>query len=199
MPWRNWISWRKAPFYALAMMFCWPWLLQLFTFTHINERLIVFIVAIYANYFYFIFSIAKGQRLSDGVTPAHAVWLFVLSNIILAMVFAIGWHHFAVFGPPLHCLKAPTLLQAIYFSAEIFSTVGFGDLLPCSDQGQMLFIAESLIGTTHFGVFMTLIFSRVIFPQSKPKTPRKPKIEPTTELSHDHAVSQTDHPTTSNL
>ncbi|MBM5574067.1 ion channel [Deefgea sp. CFH1-16] len=131
MQWRNWISWKKAPFYALAMMFCWPWLLQFLNFTHFNNGLVFFIAAVYINYFSFIFSIAKGQRLSEGVTPEHAVWLFILSNIFLALVFAVGWHHFALFGTAQQCIANPTALQAIYFSAEVFSTVGFGELLPC--------------------------------------------------------------------
>lgn len=116
------------------------------------------------NYLSFIFSIAYGQRMQMGLHPAQAVWLFLLSNILLILTFAAGWQVFDVYGTSAGCNNNTDSLDSLHFSTTIFATVGFGDLLPCNAHGKMLFIAESIVGSTHFGIFITLVFSRVIFP-----------------------------------
>ncbi|WP_164521502.1 potassium channel family protein [Iodobacter ciconiae] len=156
--------WRRITLYALLLMFLWPWLLKLDLLNKSGIALQIFIAAIYLNYLSFVFSIAQGQRLSKGISPAGAVCLFLFSNMLLIFMFAVGWQRFALFGPGGSCLPEPGFLDSLYFSTTTFATVGFGDFIPCNRSGKILLMAESLIGSTHFGIFITLIFSRVIYP-----------------------------------
>lgn len=158
------INWRHVPLYTLVFMFFWPLLIRFEIIDHGSETMYWFIAITYLNYFAFIFSIAYGQRMQQGLHPAQAVWLFMLSNILLILTFAAGWQMFDVYGTSDGCTNNTNFLDSLYFSATIFATVGFGDFLPCNDDGKLLFIAESLIGSMHFGIFITLVFSRVIFP-----------------------------------
>lgn len=158
------IAWRKVPLYTLLFMFVWPFLIRMRILDPGGTTLYWFIAATYVNYLSFIFSIAYGQRMQMGLHPAQAVWLFLLSNILLILTFAAGWQVFDVYGTSDGCNNSSDFLDSLYFSTTIFATVGFGDFLPCNAHGKMLFIAESIIGSTHFGIFITLIFSRVIFP-----------------------------------
>ncbi|WP_373976595.1 potassium channel family protein [Chitinibacter sp. SCUT-21] len=161
------INWQHVPLYTLLFMFCWPWLIKLGLVAHTSNTLYWFIAVVYLNYMSFVLSIAKGHRLKDGIDPVQAVWLFVLSNILLVLTFATGWQMFDVYGTSAGCTNNTNFLDSLYFSLTIFATVGFGDFLPCNADGKALFIAESLIGSTHFGIFITLIFSRVIFPTAE--------------------------------
>ncbi|QZA77184.1 potassium channel family protein [Deefgea tanakiae] len=158
------IRWRHVPLYTLLFMFLWPLLIRFEILDHGSETMYWFIAATYLNYLAFIFSIAYGQRMQEGLHPAQAVWLFLLSNMLLILTFAAGWQMFDVYGTSDGCSNNTNFLDSLYFSATIFATVGFGDFLPCNADGKLLFIAESLIGSTHFGIFITLVFSRVIFP-----------------------------------
>jgi hypothetical protein len=158
------IHWRHIPLYTLLVMFAWPWLIKWDVIEHGSNTLYWFIAATYLNYLSFIFSIAYGQRIRAGLHPAQAVWLFMLSNVLLILTFATGWQVFDVYGTSAGCSNNTNFLDSLYFSTTIFATVGFGDFLPCNEHGKALFIAESIIGSTHFGIFITLIFSRVIFP-----------------------------------
>ncbi len=163
MPFKN-MNWRHVPLYTLIFMFVWPFLIRLDLLDHNGNALYWFIGFTYLNYLSFIFSIAYGHRMQDGLHPAQAVWLFLLSNILLILTFAAGWQMFDVYGTSAGCSNNTNFLDSLYFSTTIFATVGFGDFLPCNAHGKTLFIAESIIGSTHFGIFITLIFSRVIFP-----------------------------------
>jgi hypothetical protein len=160
----NKINWRNVPLYTLILMFVWPFMVRLRILDNDGDSLYWFIAAVYVNYLSFIFSIAYGQRVQSGLHPAQAVWLFLLSNILLILTFAAGWQVFNVYGTSEGCTNNTDFLDSLYFSTTIFATVGFGDFLPCNANGKLLFIAESIIGSTHFGIFITLIFSRVIFP-----------------------------------
>lgn len=158
------INWRHIPLYTLIFMFVWPLLVRFRIIDHGGNTLYWFIAGVYINYLSFIFSIAYGQRAQTGLHPAQAVWLFMLSNLLLILTFAAGWQVFDVYGTSAGCSNNTDFLDSLYFSTTIFATVGFGDFLPCNANGKILFIAESIIGSTHFGIFITLIFSRVIFP-----------------------------------
>lgn len=164
------INWRPIPLYTLLLMFAWPWLIKWEIVDRGGDTLYWFIAATYLNYLSFIFSIAYGQRMQAGLHPAQAVWLFMLSNILLILTFATGWQVFDVYGTSAGCTNNTNFLDSLYFSTTIFATVGFGDFLPCNEHGKTLFIAESIIGSTHFGIFITLIFSRVIFPNQAEQT-----------------------------
>lgn len=156
--------WQRITLYTLLLMFLWPWLLKLDLLKKSGFALQIFIVVICLNYLSFIFSIAQGQRLSKGISPIGAVCLFLFSNILLIFMFAVGWQRFGLFGPSGGCFPDPDFLDSLYFSTTTFATVGFGDFIPCNRSGKILLITESLIGSTHFGIFITIIFSRVIYP-----------------------------------
>ncbi len=162
---------QRLPLYLLLCMFAWPWLLKLGYVENTSTALHGFIALVYLNYFSYVLSIAKGLRLRHGIEPEQAVWLFILSNLLLIYTFATGWQMFDVYGTSAGCSNNPDFLDSLYFSATIFATVGFGDFLPCNRDGKLLFIAESFIGSTHFGIFITLIFSRVV---AQPAAPAEP-------------------------
>ena len=80
----------------------------------------------------------------------------LISDVLIICSFAVLYHEYGlVFDGE---IIFSTALNAIYFSAVTFSTLGFGDFAP-APQARHLAAIEALIGNLHLGVIVAAIFA----------------------------------------
>lgn len=94
-----------------------------------------------------------------------AVVAFATSSALLILLFAFAWSAFGGFGPS-SGTAALTSVDAVYFSAVTFTTVGFGDFLPTTTSAKLLVSFEALLGSSHMVAFFSVLLLRVKHAQS---------------------------------
>ena len=52
---------------------------------------------------------------------------------------------------------SPPLIDYLYYEIITFTTVGYGDIIPTTDQGKLLAICTALLGSTHGVTFVALV------------------------------------------
>ncbi|MCP4148818.1 MAG: two pore domain potassium channel family protein [bacterium] len=61
-------------------------------------------------------------------------------------------------------VRSPDFQDALYFSVVTFTTLGYGDIVPCRGIGRFLVILEVLLGYSILGVLLAIILRRIIGP-----------------------------------
>ncbi len=82
--------------------------------------------------------------------PKRFLAVFVLIIIIFALIDL--WLSKVAFNG-----KLTNFLDAIYFSVETITTLGYGDICPSGSTGKILVIIESLLGIIVLGLFLNAI------------------------------------------
>ncbi len=77
---------------------------------------------------------------------ALAVTLALAAHIAEVIVFGLGWRLLIVAGAVEIAPSAPALVDVIYFSGSIYTTLGFGDIVPVSGGGRLLATVEAVTG-----------------------------------------------------
>ena len=77
---------------------------------------------------------------------ALAVALALVAHVVEIIVFGIGWFLLIDAGLVEIALPAPTMVDAIYFSGAVYTSLGFGDIVPLSSAGKFLAVLESITG-----------------------------------------------------
>jgi hypothetical protein len=88
--------------------------------------------------------------------------LFFLTSVLLVLLFSFAWCWFFPFGSPAGDRQDGH--TAIYFSAVVMTTLGFGDLVPLTTSGKYLVIVEALFGSAHMVAFFSIGMARVLTP-----------------------------------
>ena len=76
---------------------------------------------------------------------ALAVALALAAHVIEVAVFGIGWLALTRAGVVELSIPSPTLADAIYFSGAVYTSLGFGDIVPVGD-GRFLAVLEAVTG-----------------------------------------------------
>ena len=74
-----------------------------------------------------------------------AVVLALVAHLIEVVVFGIGWLVLIRAGAVELSIPAPTLAEIIYFSGSVYTSLGFGDIVPVSN-GRFLVVLEAVTG-----------------------------------------------------
>ena len=77
---------------------------------------------------------------------ALAVSLALAAHVIEVFVFGIGWYLLIGAGVVEIAPSAPTLVDVMYFSGTIYTTLGFGDVVPVSGGARLLATVEAVTG-----------------------------------------------------
>ena len=88
--------------------------------------------------------LALSGPLRAGV--ALAVVMALLAHVVEVIVFGVGWFLLIRAGLVEIALSAPTMIDAIYFSGSVYTSLGFGDIVPVSSSGKFLAVLESVTG-----------------------------------------------------
>lgn len=74
-----------------------------------------------------------------------AVVLALVAHVIEVVVFGIGWLVLIRAGVVELSIPSPTLDEIIYFSGSVYTSLGFGDIVPVSN-GRFLVVLEAVTG-----------------------------------------------------
>ncbi len=74
-----------------------------------------------------------------------AVVLALVAHVIEVVAFGIGWLVLTRAGVVELSIPSPTLAEAIYFSGSVYTSLGFGDIVPMS-SGRFLVVLEAVTG-----------------------------------------------------
>lgn len=140
---------------AFVLFFIWCGIAPLNNFV-----LFLYVAVLLVVYATFLHGVAHDLIDSDPNAMLLAVVAFAASSALLIVLFAIAWTAFGGFGPSSGTSK-PTIVDAVYFSAVTFTTVGFGDFLPTTDAAKLLVSIEALLGTSHMVAFFSVLLLRV--------------------------------------
>ncbi len=77
---------------------------------------------------------------------ALAVALALLAHVVEIIVFGIGWFTLVDAGFVEISLPAPTMVDAIYLSGTVYTSLGFGDIVPVNGAGKLLAVLEAVTG-----------------------------------------------------
>tara|TARA_R110002096_G_scaffold417371_2_gene620997 strand:- start:3975 stop:4526 length:552 start_codon:yes stop_codon:yes gene_type:complete len=91
-----------------------------------------------------------------GVNASRLLWDTVASSILMIAVFAL-WYRILGLEMP-DGQKMFSALDALYFSAVTFSTLGFGDFSP-KPNAQVFAAVQALLGNIHLGFIVGATFS----------------------------------------
>ena len=76
---------------------------------------------------------------------ALAVLLALAAHVIEIVVFGMGWLVLVRAGAVELSSPAPTVSELIYFSGAVYTSLGFGDIVPVS-AGRFLVVIEAVTG-----------------------------------------------------
>ena len=115
----------------------------------------------FVTYVRFVYDCAANLTRKHAIIEHGLFLLIFLVTLLLVLSFAYCWHTFAHAGPP---GSASTILSgddSIYFSAAVFTTLGFGDIVPLGTQSKYFAAYEALFGATHMVTFFSLVAARL--------------------------------------
>ncbi len=99
-----------------------------------------------------IYLTTKGQQLD----PVRLVRDGMLSIAMNILAFAVLFRNIGIHDGTT-CIKPSVAVDAIYFSAVTFSTLGDGDFKPCA-FGRLFAASEAIVGNLHLGMIVGAAF-----------------------------------------
>lgn len=112
-----------------------------------------------ASYFFFgliIFSLIKPRPWEASILFV----LFVLGAMIYVLIFAAIYQHAGAIACEDPERRQPLCLNSIYYSTVVFTSLGFGDLLPLNNEGKWITSIQALLGMAYGATLMILILGR---------------------------------------
>lgn len=91
---------------------------------------------------------AAGVRALPGMRRgrvALAVVLALGAHVLEVLLFALGWLVLIRAGAVEITIPEPTMLDTVYFSGSVYTSLGFGDVVPVQG-GQLLVVLEVVTG-----------------------------------------------------
>jgi hypothetical protein len=82
---------------------------------------------------------------SGRVDVVLAVVLALVAHVLEIVVFGLGWFVLIRAGVVELSLPSPTLVETIYFSGSVYTSLGFGDIVPVN-SGRFLVVIEAVTG-----------------------------------------------------
>ncbi len=106
------------------------------------------LLAVRMHYEFLVLTSKLVQALSGHLRAgvAMAVTLALAAHVVEVIVFGIGW--FVLIEAELVEVALPdlTMVDAIYFSGAVYTSLGFGDIVPVSTGGKFLAVLETITG-----------------------------------------------------
>ncbi len=157
----------KAPSIFGCLLLVWMAMFFFKSGFAVDWVLAVYCVLLLLFYSSVIFTMSRYVHVHDKELLFQDV-LFILIYcviwILIVFLFAIGWNVFGNFGLPSTCFpgmpKMPYMIDALYFSSVAFSTVGFGDFVPCNPAGKLFLSFQVFVSSIHLVTFFSLLLNK---------------------------------------
>lgn len=131
-----------------------------------NFSLAGYCVLIAIAYCGLLYTVVHFMTITKTEQPNQEIWFVVLYSvvtIVLVLLFAFGWLVFGNFGPSgsNEVLGfTPDRIDSFYFSAVVFSTLGFGDFVPVNKSGKLFLSFEVLLSSVHLIAFFSILMTK---------------------------------------
>ena len=105
------------------------------------------LLAVGVHYEALVFTSAFVNRVAGParVGVALAVALALVAHMVEVVLYAAGWWALIAAGLVQLSVPSPSPLEIVYFSGSVYSSLGFGDIVPVRG-GQILAVSESVTG-----------------------------------------------------
>ena len=105
------------------------------------------LLAVGVHYEALVFASAFVDRVAGSARfgVALAVVLALVAHMLEVVLYAAGWLVLIGAGQVELSLPSPTALDAVYFSGSVYTSLGFGDIVPLRG-GRLLAISEAVTG-----------------------------------------------------
>ncbi|RRV10540.1 two pore domain potassium channel family protein [Pseudomonas sp. v388] len=120
------------------------------------------ILSFYAVLAVFMFAIVKPTLREGGL-----IFLFFTGFALVFIVFFAGLYHqhnlydvIPVRDSRVIILKGFTTVESLYFSVEVFTTLGFGDIIPRGVSGKIVVATEAIMGMTYVATAIITFLGR---------------------------------------
>ena len=107
------------------------------------------LLAVGLHYEALVFASAVVRGLPPG-SARFGVALALAAHIVEVIFFGVGWYWLIKAGVVALSIESPTMLQAIYFSGAVYTSLGFGDIVPVAN-GEILAVSEAVTGLVLIG------------------------------------------------
>jgi hypothetical protein len=111
------------------------------------------------HYFDKTLKVVKKNELPIGTV------IFLMTSIIYIMIYGQITYAYQLLD------KNITYIESLYWANSTFTTLGYGDYLPKSDDGKFLSMALSLTGIMHMVSFMAIILNKLNSHKDKDENP----------------------------
>jgi len=100
---------------------------------------------------------------------AFAILMSVFAHLVEILVFALGWAVLIEVGLAQLSIPDPTLGDLVYFSGTVYTSLGFGDVVPLGHARHLAFV-EAVLGLVL--IAWTASFSYFEMSENWPMSPR---------------------------
>ena len=123
---------------------------------------VAYCISLFVGYAFMLRDIAENMARFPSIDAPWMAFLFFNMTLVIAVLFATPWiafGHVSLNGQPKGDLG---LLDAMYLSVTVLTTLGFGDIVPCDEPSRAYLIYQALFGVMHMVVSFSVITSRMI-------------------------------------
>jgi hypothetical protein len=123
---------------------------------------VTYCISLFIGYVFLLRDIAENMTGFPSVDVPWMAFLFFNMTLLIALLFTMPWiafAHVSLNGKPIVDLG---LLDAMYLSVSVLTTLGFGDIVPSDEPSRAFLIYQVLFGVTHMVVSLSVITSRMI-------------------------------------
>lgn len=123
---------------------------------------VTYCISVFIGYAFLLREMAENMIGFPSVDVPWMAFLFFNMTVLIALLFTMPWiafAHVSLNGQPKGDLG---LLDAMYLSVSVLTTLGFGDIVPNDEPSRAFLIYQALFGVTHMVVSFSVITSRMI-------------------------------------
>lgn len=143
--------------------------------------------------FYAGFNIALFSGIKPAPWEGSIVFAFFLAvALIYIFLFAVLYQRHCLLDIPTTCgaysvLQSPLKEDYLYASTVVFTTLGFGDILPKAGAGRIVVATQALVGMTYSATAILIILGRAGWYSARGESAAQPIL-----IDREHAQVQTD-------
>lgn len=123
---------------------------------------VTYCISLFVGYVFLLRDMAGNMTSFPSVDVPWMAFLFFNMTVLIALLFTTPWIAFAHVSLNGQTKGDLGLLDAMYLSVSVLTTLGFGDIVPNDEPSRAFLIYQAIFGVTHMVVSFSVITSRMI-------------------------------------